>query len=1141
MDKPPLYRIEWSLDNSEIEGFLLISETDSYQSVVSKLKHERKVLFIEDLHQLELTLPQIHPLFDASPFGCITNDMSFLTLLSGWSHDMEDTHSEYISLKGKLLVKVNPILHRAFLDNVLSSPLLNLKADNIRHSTVCGYPIYDLTPHCQSKSNDPNNDIANFVPSDSNIFSHISNFFNGEANLHPPSFLPTDTPNRTPEILSLPADPLHLLNPDFVRPIFVRQSWQANAAQIEQSFASEPTNSSFQKQFVLFNHSGTGKSIFLIYLLRQHILAHPDSFCVVYHSATVAPFTILKEKGKSVSIITDTNDHSISLSPQRKLILLDSVPFIQPVNAVVVFTHSSQTLHSFPHNTPEQIQHGLTLIPEQLWSKGEMSLALSHLDIPSLILVDPQQLVSLPPSITALLGASSIHTKSGLFILSTRFLFGDNPRKLFHPQHCLSHLSTIADKMLDTLLVSSNTSLTSPSPFFSTDTDLFLFASYPRYASHFAELLHGYLLALNEVPRQYTPIAARTELVEVCYREFVFFTLLESDVELILSKVGMCLPPCPAFFPSLRRISFTPHSLLLSKFEPNVLFTSPSPTFLPPLSCLFTVHTSQSDFVVGAIVSISSNPPPPDLSAFSSFSQALMPSFPHVPVLLWILPSSTFYDFGRHRAEGDKSPLNAHHPSCTILELSTSITEEGVGISSAMSRLEINNSDWIEEQKAKEHEWLRKPDSDAEEMGVSVSASGNASENERTMLFGLLIVDTLCSDIIDLDTAAFKEKVLKSDDTYFVMLQTRSCGACHQSLPAVEKLATTMKSIGINVGTVMLDNNPEIARTYKANSVPKFLLFRPGMKPTEYKSERSPKAMGKFIMDNQLGGKYISVLDTEPKVESYFSAANSTSRMLLFSKKTTIPPMFKQICYKHRATKNCGFISSSHSTLSQVSTNLAALGTFDIDTVEYPSIFFFEVGDQVKLEKFDGNLKYDSLDEYLSKGVKSSPKKSQKQPKKQEQKETAEPDPPKAKTEKADATPPKQTIHELQDLTEELWKEALNKEEFAIIFAAPEGSNEEKRKRITDIIEPYTKEHFHFYATSQPLLADLQELVQSLNPPNKPCIFALNLRRKRGTMWVDEDEEQNWKHASLFLDRIAGGDVRYTALKASNEPKNPDL
>ncbi|KAA6403706.1 MAG: putative actin, alpha skeletal muscle [Streblomastix strix] len=229
-----------------------------------------------------------------------------------------------------------------------------------------------------------------------------------------------------------------------------------------------------------------------------------------------------------------------------------------------------------------------------------------------------------------------------------------------------------------------------------------------------------------------------------------------------------------------------------------------------------------------------------------------------------------------------------------------------------------------------------------------------------------------CSSIIELDTSSFKNDVLGSDNTYFVMFHTTHCPACLQMMPEFKELASDMRSIGIRVGTVDLDRYPVFSRTYNAYSIPKLMLFRPNKEPLEYQSYRTAKEMGDFILDKQMGAKHIRVLGKPEKLDAFFNTSAKLPRVLLFSKKSTLPPMYKQICFMHRKEFACGFISKTHPTIPEIASKLVELGPFDINSISYPSIFIVDYQGAPVLDRFADKLSFSSLDKGLGKLIRQN-------------------------------------------------------------------------------------------------------------------------------------------------------------------------
>jgi hypothetical protein len=184
-------------------------------------------------------------------------------------------------------------------------------------------------------------------------------------------------------------------------------------------------------------------------------------------------------------------------------------------------------------------------------------------------------------------------------------------------------------------------------------------------------------------------------------------------------------------------------------------------------------------------------------------------------------------------------------------------------------------------------------------------------------------------------------------------------------MPAFEKLAKNMKAVGIKVGVLNLNDAREVASQYQVETVPKLYLFRPNKSPLEYTRERTAKAMEKFIIENQPGEKHITDLSDEDNVDPFFNSSSRVPRLLLFSSRTSIPPVFKQICYKHRKGLVCGFISETHENVRDVGAKVSEIGEFSMDDLEYPTVVSIDRRRDPIIDKYDGKVNFEALNQYL--------------------------------------------------------------------------------------------------------------------------------------------------------------------------------
>ncbi|UKI41941.1 MAG: thioredoxin [Candidatus Melainabacteria bacterium] len=81
--------------------------------------------------------------------------------------------------------------------------------------------------------------------------------------------------------------------------------------------------------------------------------------------------------------------------------------------------------------------------------------------------------------------------------------------------------------------------------------------------------------------------------------------------------------------------------------------------------------------------------------------------------------------------------------------------------------------------------------------------------------------------VIELNKNNFDKEVFKSNGITLVDFWSPWCGFCQKQLPIVNELNENLEG-KIKVGTVNLDESPEIAQTYNIASIPTFILFKDG-------------------------------------------------------------------------------------------------------------------------------------------------------------------------------------------------------------------------------------------------------------------------------------------------------------------------
>lgn len=75
--------------------------------------------------------------------------------------------------------------------------------------------------------------------------------------------------------------------------------------------------------------------------------------------------------------------------------------------------------------------------------------------------------------------------------------------------------------------------------------------------------------------------------------------------------------------------------------------------------------------------------------------------------------------------------------------------------------------------------------------------------------------------------ASFKTDVLQSDTPVLVDFWAPWCGPCHRVAPSLEQIAQEYNG-QVKVAKLNVDDNPQMARQYQANSIPLLVLFKNG-------------------------------------------------------------------------------------------------------------------------------------------------------------------------------------------------------------------------------------------------------------------------------------------------------------------------
>lgn len=83
------------------------------------------------------------------------------------------------------------------------------------------------------------------------------------------------------------------------------------------------------------------------------------------------------------------------------------------------------------------------------------------------------------------------------------------------------------------------------------------------------------------------------------------------------------------------------------------------------------------------------------------------------------------------------------------------------------------------------------------------------------------------SKVMTITDGNFEKEVLESGQPFLLDLSAEWCGPCKAIAPIVEELATEFDG-KVRIGTVDIDDNPQVPTRYQVRSVPTLLMFADG-------------------------------------------------------------------------------------------------------------------------------------------------------------------------------------------------------------------------------------------------------------------------------------------------------------------------
>ncbi|KAL0232515.1 hypothetical protein PCE1_002856 [Barthelona sp. PCE] len=210
-----------------------------------------------------------------------------------------------------------------------------------------------------------------------------------------------------------------------------------------------------------------------------------------------------------------------------------------------------------------------------------------------------------------------------------------------------------------------------------------------------------------------------------------------------------------------------------------------------------------------------------------------------------------------------------------------------------------------------------------------------------------IIVIVSGSHVIKLGDANFNSEVIRSELPVMVKFFAPWCGHCQRLEPVYEEVAKTIRQNvgGIMIAEVNCDDEKQTCSEFGIQGFPTIKVFSGKgnqRRPTDYQGERSKTAMVRFVI-KYLKGKS-NLLSSLEEVET-ISKKNS---VVLFTKKSNVPPLFKGLSAN----------LTEHLAFGHTASDEAA----EAFNVKMPSIVVFINGERYV---YNGDLKFGKIRNWL--------------------------------------------------------------------------------------------------------------------------------------------------------------------------------
>lgn len=210
--------------------------------------------------------------------------------------------------------------------------------------------------------------------------------------------------------------------------------------------------------------------------------------------------------------------------------------------------------------------------------------------------------------------------------------------------------------------------------------------------------------------------------------------------------------------------------------------------------------------------------------------------------------------------------------------------------------------------------------------------------------------------VLSLDSALLDTMVTTEAHPLLTLFYAPWCGHCKNAKPEYEQAAKSLKGL-VKVAAVNCDEqkNKKACRQYEIKGFPTIKLLQPRGKGLpavqDYAGPRKSKPLADFALQNI--PNYVERV-TSANLQDFLDVNNASSKVLLFSSKGPVSPMYKSLAIDFLGRASFGYVRDNQEE---------AMQAFGVTTV--PRLLLLPGGNE-PVQAYEGDMKHDAMQDFIA-------------------------------------------------------------------------------------------------------------------------------------------------------------------------------